>query len=193
MTTPTHTTPRRPGPALQTQPRLSPERLADEVSSLLDALTLTYTRLEASGTDQREAIRSADTQRLAHANAQQERASADLSKLDAKRREIVGLACSTFTELRTKPATTTTLRDLVRCTPASQREGLASRAEALRALIARVQTQQSSLSGIAQGLLSHAEGVLRQVARSISHAGTYGPKGYVEAGGSVTTSLDLRT
>jgi hypothetical protein len=172
---------------------LTPERLAEEMSALLGTLTQAYSRLEATGVEQRDAIRTADTRRLAIASAEQDRISGEISRLDAKRREIVALACSTFTELRTRPANTMTLRDLVRCTPLEQREGLSARAKALRTLIARVQSQQSSLSGIAHGLLSHVEGVLRQVARSISHAGTYGPKGFVEAGGSVMTSLDLRT
>ena len=172
-------------------PRLTPDRLSDELGALLSAMTRCYTKLHEANTEQRESVRKADTERLAAATATQERIVAEIGVLDTKRRELVALACSGFTELRMKPAASVTLSDLALAAPEGSRADLLDRAASLRTLIKSVQSQNSSMRSVAQGLLTHVESVLRQVAMTLSHSGTYGPRGYVEAGGPVTTSLDL--
>ena len=42
-------------------------------------------------------------------------------------------------------------------------------------------------------LLAHMEGLMRHVGRRLSHAGTYGRRGVVEAGGVVVSCVDLRS
>jgi len=172
-------------------PRLTPERLGEELGALLVAMTRSYERLHATNTDQRESVRRARTDQLAAATSTQERLIAEIAALDTKRRELVALACTSFTELRIKPAASVTLSDLALVAPIASRADLLDRAAALRTLIKSVQTQNSSMRTVAQGLLTHVESVLRQVAMTLSHSGTYGPRGHVEAGGPVTTSLDL--
>ncbi len=189
-----NTTARRASPqARPSAPRLSPEQLGEELGALLNAMTSAYQRLHAANLEQRESVRLALPSRLADATRLQERLLTEISALDGKRRELVALAASGFTELRSRPASALTLSDLAQSAPAPARQDLLRRAADLRTLVQKVQAQNSSMHAIAQGLLTHVESVLRQVAMTLSHSGTYGPRGYVEAGGPVTTSLDLRS
>ena len=84
-----------------------------------------------------------------------------------------------------------TLSDLAKCTPGDVRGKLAAAAATLRALVTRVSQEAASLRSATMTLMAHMEGLMRQVARSLSHAGTYGQRGVV-AGNQIVTSLDVR-
>lgn len=61
----------------------------------------------------------------------------------------------------------------------------------LRFLLADIETQNSTLRTATAVLISHMEGLMRQVARRLSHSGTYGRKGYVETVPTVVSAVDL--
>lgn len=70
------------------------------------------------------------------------------------------------------------------------RSRLTGSAGELRGLIEQVQKENRTLRAAAGSLMAHMEG-LRQVARRLSHAGTYGRRGFVEPCPGIATAVDL--
>lgn len=174
-------------------PVITAELLAERLETLLDGLSAAYTRLGEHAAQHREAIRRADTIAIAEATAAQSRGVETLARLEQDRRELVAAACTRFAPLAGKRATAITLTDLCACVPSAERTRLTSKAQALRTLIQGVNEQTSTIRAATVSLVAHMEGLMRQVGRQLSHAGTYTRRGYVEAGGMVVSALDLRS
>lgn len=66
-------------------------------------------------------------------------------------------------------------------------------AERLREVLNRLHQEHAAIREAAETLGAHMEGVLRQVCRKISHAGTYGPRASIDTRTPVVTALDVRT
>lgn len=73
------------------------------------------------------------------------------------------------------------------------RERLLAAADRLREVLNRLHQEHTALRVAAQELSSHMEGLMRQVCRKLSHAGTYGRGGHIDSSVTVVTSLDVRT
>jgi hypothetical protein len=172
---------------------LTASALCERLESLLDAFATAYTRLAEHTGAHREALRAADAAALADATAAQTRCIDTMAKLEQQRRELVAAACTRFAPLAGKRATAITLTDLCACVPPHDRERLAAKAKELRTLIERVNEQTTTIKAATVSLVAHMEGLMRQVGRQLSHAGTYTRRGYVEAGGCVVSALDLRS
>ena len=86
-----------------------------------------------------------------------------------------------------------TLRQIALSLPEPQRTRLSGQAERLREMMERVQRESGTVRAATRSLLAHMEGLMRQVARSLSHAGTYGSGGRVQAAHAVVSSLDVRS
>ncbi|HEX2836540.1 MAG TPA: flagellar protein FlgN [Phycisphaerales bacterium] len=175
------------------QPMLSPTSLADRLDTLLDALASAYTRLADASDAHREAIRTADTRGVEAAVQRQTVLFRELQKLDHQRRELVALAHASFPALRKTPAERTTLTQLAATAVDTRRGELAVKAGNLRSIVASVQERNASIRSAAASLLAHMEGVMRQVARQMSHTGTYSRRGVVEAAAGVVSAVDLRS
>lgn len=65
--------------------------------------------------------------------------------------------------------------------------------ERLRDVLNRLHREHTAIREAAETLSAHMEGVMRQVCRKISHAGTYGPSAAIDVRTPVVTSLDVRT
>jgi hypothetical protein len=63
----------------------------------------------------------------------------------------------------------------------------------VRELVRRTSDLVRAVAAATRAMMLHVEGLMRQVDRHLSHAGTYGRRGTVEAGGPVLSALDLRT
>ena len=62
----------------------------------------------------------------------------------------------------------------------------------LKTLMNELQRERGTVRAATESLLAHMEGLMRQVARKLSHAGTYGPQGAVGAGNQqVVSGLDV--
>lgn len=66
-------------------------------------------------------------------------------------------------------------------------------AERLRDVLNRLHQEHAAIREAAETLGAHMEGVLRQVCRKISHAGTYGPRASIDTRTPVVTALDVRS
>jgi len=182
-----------PRPPITAPTAITPQALSERLDSLLTALATAYTRLGDNTAAHRDALRAADAPALAEVTAAQSRAVETLAKLEQQRRELVAAACTRFAPLAAKRATAITLTDLCACVPTTDRDGLTAQAKALRTLIEQVSNETTTIKAATVSLVAHMEGLMRQVGRQLSHAGTYTRRGYVEAGGCVVSALDLRS
>ncbi len=66
-------------------------------------------------------------------------------------------------------------------------------ADRLRDVLNRLHQEHAAIREAAETLGAHMEGVLRQVCRKISHAGTYGPRAAIDTRTPVVTALDVRS
>ncbi|MFO0831392.1 MAG: flagellar protein FlgN [Phycisphaerales bacterium] len=172
---------------------LSPDQLGDRLETLLDSLSSAYHRLGDAGEAHRDAIRAADAGRVSASVERETLLFQELQRLDHHRRELVALAHASFPSLRKTAPDRTTLTQLAALSPDHRRGVLAAKAESLRALVREVQVRNASIMSAATSLLAHMEGVMRQVARQMSHTGTYSRRGVVEAVAGVVSAVDLRS
>lgn len=170
---------------------LSPTVLAEALGGLLRDFTDVYERLAASVAGHREAIRRADATAIASATSEQQRLTREAAACDQRRRELVARSVRAFAVLAGTPVDKVTLSDLAKCTPESVRAKLTAAAASLRTLVTRVSQEAASLRTATMTLMAHMEGMVRQVGKTLSHAGTYSRRGVVEAGSVVVGAVDL--
>ncbi|MBX3385928.1 MAG: flagellar protein FlgN [Phycisphaeraceae bacterium] len=72
------------------------------------------------------------------------------------------------------------------------RSRLVALGDRLRELLNALQIEHEAVRQAAETLSSHMEGLMRQVCRHLSHAGTYGPTAAIDTRTPVVTVLDLR-
>ncbi len=169
------------------------DELSVELDSLLDAYLARYEQWLSLATAQREGIRRADgaeVERTANAQAIVMQA---VSMLEQRRGALVNTAAVMVPAVARDRSRPVTLHDVATHLPGAGRAGLLGKAERLRELVRTVHSQTQSIAGATRALLNHFEGLMRHVARSLSHAGTYSRNGVVEAGGAVVSALDLRS
>lgn len=169
-------------------PRQSPA-LHDDLRDLLTEFIAQHEALLRQTTEHHEAIRQADPLRCDRIMQAERATLARIAELESQRQQLVKRAQN---EIRPAPASLARLSDLARCAPEAIRTNLIELAERLKSLVARVQEEQNVVRVVSRVLLAHMEGLMKQVARSLSHAGTYAKTGAVGAGAPIVTSLDIR-
>jgi len=170
---------------------ITPATLAEALSALLGDFSSVYRLLRSNVQSHREAIQRADANAIAQALEQQQTLARNAATCDQRRRELVARSVRAFPTLANSPQDKVTLSDLARCAPDSLRGQLMSAAAALRTLVSTVAAESASLRSATITLMAHMEGLVRQVGRSLSHAGTYSRRGVVEAGSPVLSAVDL--
>ncbi len=165
---------------------------AAALESLLTGLLEAHERLLAISFAQREAVRSADAARVQATGEAQAQVLGDIAALEDRRRVLVGELTAGYPR-RTGNAGPVTLSELARQMPEPQRTRLIELAFQVRKAVEAAADQQRTLKAATTSLLAHMEGLMRQVAQRLSHAGTYGRRGMIESAPAVMSGLDLVT
>lgn len=168
---------------------ISPGAIHDELRTLLAEFIAQHEKLLSLTTEHHEAIRQADPLRCERVMQAERSTLAAIAELESRRQQLVKRAQA---ELRPLPPSIARLSDLARCAPEAIRTNLVEMADRLKGLVARVQEEQNVVRVVSRVLLAHMEGLMRQVASSLSHSGTYAKSGAVAAGAPIVTSLDIR-
>ncbi len=161
----------------------------EELHALLQALLERHERLLRLTTEHHEAIRQADPRRCEMVQRHERETLAAIADLEVRRQALIKRAVA---EIRPTPKSLARLSELAQCAPESERQSLFDMIARLRTLAGRVQEEQNVVRVVSRVLLAHMEGLMRQVARTLSHAGTYAKTGAVGAGAPIVTSLDIR-
>ncbi|GIK18507.1 MAG: hypothetical protein AMXMBFR77_00830 [Phycisphaerales bacterium] len=147
--------------------------LADAHGALLEAIE-----------SQREAARRADPRGVESATRAHLAALARIEEADAARRAAVE-------RLAGPDAASIPIATLAAGLPAPARDVLERAAAALRPLVERAGRERAQLRETFTALVSHMDGLIQQVHRRLSHAGTYGRAGRVETGRVVVSGVDV--
>jgi hypothetical protein len=174
-------------------PAITPDACASALRDLLEATRTAYESLLQGMHEHREAIRAARPDLLPHAVATQERAIKALNVCEVRRRELAMRIVGSIAQLSARDPRTLTLSDMVHAAPAVQHDNLRALANEVRALGARAKETSAGLRGATMTLVAHMEGLVRQVERTLSHAGVYSRRGVVEANAGVVSALDIRS
>jgi len=167
--------------------------LEAELEGLMDEMARLHERLLEDVGAHREALRRADGGGVARAVEAQGATLREIAGLEGRRRDVVAAACGTHPALAGKRSGPVTLGDVAAALPEPAKGRLSRKAVELRGLIGRVHERTATVRAATTSLLAHLEGLVRQVGRQLSHAGTYTRRGFVERGGVVVSALDLRS
>lgn len=177
--------PASPAPSSQTAP-------LDRLEQILSALVGQHTRLLAHTVEHRRAISEADLPALRACLEQQGDLLQSIVALERERQAIVaGMigAAPAAPGLAAK----VTMSSLAARAPEPSRTRLADIAAALRDVLSRLHHEHQALRAAAATLSIHMEGIMRQVGRSLSHAGTYARSGAVDSSVQVLSAIDVRS
>lgn len=150
---------------------------ARALAHTLDAMIEAHETLHEAVLDHRSALSRADRDAVAEAMRVEARTIDRIRSLDKDRRDAFGHA--------------TAVQDIARDFAEPAKSHVLERASRLRACIEAVRSEQAVVETASRSLLGHMEGLFRQVAARLSHAGTYGRMGRVEVGHQVVTGIDL--
>jgi hypothetical protein len=174
--------PPAPSPAAAGAPSPGPEAL----DTVLRELIAAHEELLTLASAQRSAIQRADVRALADIAAAQGAVMERVVDLERRRQTVVASLAS---GIKGK----VTVTQLARLIADPARSRLTALADRLRELLNRLHQEHMALRAAAETLGAHMEGLMRQVCRKLSHAGTYARSGAIESGGAVVTALDVRT
>lgn len=162
--------------------------LCEELRDLLVALLARHEAMLRHTKLHHEAIRQADVRRCEQIVRDEQATLAAIADLELKRQSLVARA---MREIVPTPKNLSRLSDIALHCPDATRPELLELSARLRRTLENLQQEQNLLRVVSRVLMAHMEGLMRQVARSLSHAGTYGQRGVV-AGSQIVTSLDMR-
>lgn len=177
-------------PVLPMKRRRTVDEIAQELSQILRGLLVCVRAQPGLIETQREAIRSASPRRVAEANAANAENLREMASLEDRRQRLVVEAEEAGVWTGKGPIT---LGGLAERLPPALRGDLPQVAAELREAMKEASASRAVLRTAARTLSAHVEGLMKQVARSLSHAGTYGRRGSFESAPAVMTALDVRS
>lgn len=196
MTTRPHQRPVEPtGPSIATAPN---DPLLELDRALRD-LVSEHEALLALAKTHREAIARADVSAMHRCLEEQEKRLHSIRLHESRRQAAIRALQGPAAQTSAGPAGRGAADE-----PAARLSTLAQRAaepvrsrliglgERLREVLNALQAEHQAVRNAAETLSSHMEGLMRQVCRHLSHAGTYGRTAAIDTSTPVVTVLDLR-
>lgn len=180
----------------------------EELDTLLRQMIAEHETLLTLATEHRRAIAQADMSGLASAVHKQQEGVQRIAALERRRATLIPILCPpadaarptahghavTAAAPRQPPGPAqTTITGIATAAPEPARTRLLSLGQTLRDLINKLHNEHRVIREAASSLSSHMEGLMRQVYRKLSHAGTYARGGSVSADVQVVSALDLRS
>ena len=162
--------------------KLATLETAAALESVLTDLGAAHEELLSLVREHRKAISTGDAAMLQDCLMRQGMLGTRVAELEKSRRAIA----SSLTK-----KTSSTIAELAALLPAEARPGIETAAARLRSVIATVQRENGIVRAATHTLIAHIDGLMQQVARALSHAGTYGRQGRVEGSGPVPCGLDM--
>jgi hypothetical protein len=174
-----------------------------ELEGLLEGLLAEHEQLLMLAAEHRDAISKADPYSLGDCVQRQGEVMERVAGLEKRRLALVGRLVDKMRPLGKSVAggarqpdavpDRPTISWIARTLPEPVRSRLVALAERLRELLARLQREHAALKEASLALAGHMEGLMRQLSKRLSHAGTYGRTGMVESRVQVVSALDLRS
>lgn len=161
--------------------------LASELERVLEGMLRVQTQLLEVTRRHRAAIAQADASEIGACVRTHAELLRAVQELEGRRRAVVAQLTA-----GTKPTRQPTLTELAERLADPWRERAIGLAKQLRETLVRVTDEQRTVRMASESLLAHMDGLVRQIAKKLSHAGTYSARGVVEAGRhQVASGLDI--
>ena len=167
----------------------TPEQLSQLEAILLDLITLNE-QLVTLAAEHRDAIASAKPARIQSCMLQQNDIVQQIAETEKRRLALTADICQAAQQ---EPAQHTTIATIAQLAPNAIRERLLAVAGRLKDVLLRLRSEQSAIRQAAQSLNTHIEGIMAQISRQLSHAGTYSRTGSVDASVKVVSALDIHS
>lgn len=186
--------------------------LLDRFEVMLDELIGCHQSMLRDTAAHRAAIAAANQAAIARALAAQQAAGERLAELQRQRHALIRTmlgapplpplpqpaakpvanlnAVSRATAPPIDPASVS-ITMIVAAAPQARRAGLIHRQEKLRELVTRVADQRRVVRAAADSLLAHMQGLIVQIGRHLSHAGTYARPNTPPPASQVLSALDM--
>jgi len=165
--------------------------LAQRLRETLDALADAHESLLDVLRKQREAVRAADSMRLAECARDEGATLARLGELDHSRRELVARLASGVRRDANPLRSVPRAAELAQAVGGPEGEELADAARRLREVVLRTQAEARSLRAALRDLSAHARGLMAQVSRRLSHTGAYSRPGAEPRTPTVSGGVDI--
>lgn len=171
----------------QPRPPAPPKATLNELERVLIELRDIHERMVLIAKAHRAAISRADLPAISAIVNQHNDLAQVVAQIERRRATIVAAL------LGTKNAGDVRMSQVIAASPQASRERLSAITASLRDVLTRLHAEQQAIRAAAQTLATHMEGVMRQVYRAVSHAGTYVRSGRVDTGVQVLSAIDVRS
>lgn len=143
----------------------------------MGALTTVHAELLELVLEHRRAISRGDAAGIQDCLSRQGILATRILDLERTRRQAVAQLCG-------RPDAS--ISDVNAKLPESLRAPMSAAAARLKSVLTTIQRENNIVRAATHTLIAHIDGLMQQVARALSHAGTYGRKGRIENAGTVT-------
>lgn len=158
----------------------------ERLEPLLQSMIVEHECLLELCKQHQDAIRIADTDQLAKVIEQTNEIMCRIGRLD-QQRDAIARSVSPATQAQP------TITEMSRHLPEPARGRTKDLADQLRGLAKQVHEEHTVLRAASEVLMIHMSGLMQQVSQRLSHSGTYGRHGVVEAGSQqVVSGIDIR-
>lgn len=164
--------------------------LIGELERVLAELIAVYEAMSASSAERLRAIRRCDGSGLAAIVRRENELVQRVAEIEKRRVSVVGALAD---RMGLKERSGAKVGEIAARLEHPWSERVASLAERLRELLAKVRRENEVSGRAASSLAEHMSGLVRTLAREMNHAKTYGRRGFVEAGPAVVSSVDVRS
>lgn len=179
-----------PKPSSASAPGVSLDGLALEVERILRDLQAQFQRLSGLAGERLEAMRRADTARLARCIAQENEVVQQVAEIEKRRIVAVGRLAERLGSSDKSQAKASWLGERL---GGAAGERLTRSATELRTRIESLMKSNEVARLTALTLSSHMEGLWRQALQVLNHSKTYGRMGVVGPGATVISAVDVRS
>ena len=186
---PERTTERTTEQGLRSEAGRTPASIAAELIEPLGTMIERYESFVKSLESHRAAISQADGRGIDAAIARESELLDELIALDDACRRTLGQ--HTVNGIATQTGEGWTLTRLAAAIGGDEGQRIAESSAYLKALTSRADILQKSIREASHAMAAHIDGLVRQVSQRLSHAGTYGAAGRVEAKAPVVSGLDM--
>lgn len=190
----------RPAPAIAPQQPAATTVAAagEQLDAVLRQLVEAHEELLRLAGAQRDAITRADVRALNDVTLAQAAVVQRVAELEQARQAAVAVLARAVGGAvpAQRPGQTgakVTITQMAKAVADPLRSRILAMADRLRDLLNRLHAEHMALRAAAESLSSHMEGLMRQICRKLSHAGTYARSGVVDTSAPVVTALDVRT
>jgi hypothetical protein len=171
-----------------------PDPAVGELEDILSQMLIEHEQLLALAAAHRRALATANPDAVGACLVQQSAVVQRVAELERRRQSVVGRLADRLGPRSippTRPPERPTVAWVAGLLSEPVRVRLLALAERLRELLGRLHREHEAIRLAAQTLAAHMDGLMKQVSRSLSHAGTYGRRGSVDSSVQVISALDM--